>query len=307
MKILVLGGTRFFGIPMVNDLLEAGHEVTIATRGRATDSYGDRVKRIIVERTDAADMKEKLSGIHFDVVIDKIAYCSNDIKNLMDVIDCDKYIYMSSTAVYNPKNKNTLESDFDGTKGELIWCDRDAFPYDGVKRQAEYALWQKYPEKNWIAVRYPVVLGKDDYTKRLLFYVEHVMKELPMHIDNLDEQMGYIRSDEAGKFIAFLVDKEIDGVMNGTKNGTMNGAINGAINGSARGTISLREIIHYVEARTGAKAILDEAGEEAPYNGETEFCINTDKASALGYEFSKLHDWIYELLDYYISFVNAKL
>ena len=84
MKILVLGGTRFFGIPMVNELLKAGHEVTIATRGRATDSYGDRVKRIIVERTDAADLKEKLSGIHFDVVIDKIAYCSNDIKYILD-------------------------------------------------------------------------------------------------------------------------------------------------------------------------------------------------------------------------------
>lgn len=34
MKILVIGGTKFFGIPMVNALLESGHEVTIATRGR---------------------------------------------------------------------------------------------------------------------------------------------------------------------------------------------------------------------------------------------------------------------------------
>jgi len=32
---------------------------------------------------------------HFDVVIDKIAYCSNDIRYVMDYVDCDKYIYMS--------------------------------------------------------------------------------------------------------------------------------------------------------------------------------------------------------------------
>lgn len=34
MNILVIGGTRFFGIHMVNELLTAGHDVTIATRGK---------------------------------------------------------------------------------------------------------------------------------------------------------------------------------------------------------------------------------------------------------------------------------
>ena len=34
MKILVLGGTRFAGIHLVNELLAKGHEVTIATRGK---------------------------------------------------------------------------------------------------------------------------------------------------------------------------------------------------------------------------------------------------------------------------------
>ena len=39
MKILVLGGTRFFGIHMVNDLIEKGHEVTIATRFRFQNPF----------------------------------------------------------------------------------------------------------------------------------------------------------------------------------------------------------------------------------------------------------------------------
>ena len=47
MNILVIGGTRFFGIPMVDKLLEAGHDVTIATRGLSPDSFGGRVKRIV--------------------------------------------------------------------------------------------------------------------------------------------------------------------------------------------------------------------------------------------------------------------
>ena len=43
MNILVIGGTRFFSIHMVNELLTAGHDVTIATRGKASDSFGDKV------------------------------------------------------------------------------------------------------------------------------------------------------------------------------------------------------------------------------------------------------------------------
>lgn len=38
MKILVMGGTRYFGIHMVNKLLEQGHEVTIATRGKTPEN-----------------------------------------------------------------------------------------------------------------------------------------------------------------------------------------------------------------------------------------------------------------------------
>ena len=53
--------------------------------------------------------------------------------------------------------------------------------------------------------------------------------------------------------------------------------------------------------RTGKKAIIDSAGDAAPYNGETEYSINTEKARRLGFQFSKLHDWIYGLLDEYIK------
>ena len=38
MKILVIGGTRYIGIHMVNKLLEQGHEVTIATRGKTPEN-----------------------------------------------------------------------------------------------------------------------------------------------------------------------------------------------------------------------------------------------------------------------------
>ena len=285
MKILVIGGTRFLGIPMVNELLANGHEVTIASRQTTKDPFGDRVARITLQRTDPESVKNALKNQHFDVVIDKIAYCSNDIKSVLDVIDCDKYIQMSSTAVYEPIHWDSKEGDFDAIHHDLIWCSRPDFPYDEIKRQAECALCQEYSDKDWIAVRYPFVIGTTDYTNRLFFYVEHTMKSLPMYIDNLDCQMSFIRFDEAGKFMAFLVDKDYTG----------------AINGASSGTISIRQILDYVESKTGTKAILDPKSDVAPYNQTPEYSINTEKAQNLGFQFTNLNDWIFDLLDYYIA------
>jgi len=288
MKILVIGGTRFFGIHMVHELLSNGHDVTIATRGNAKDEFSDKVTRIIIERTDEDSIKRMLAGKHYDVVIDKIGYCSNDIKILLDTIQCDKYIYMSTTAVYEPKHLDTKEEEYDGLHHELLWCARGDYSYSKIKQQAENALCQAYDHVQWVAVRYPFVIGKDDYTKRLLFYVEHAMKGIPMYIDNIDQQMAFIDSHEAGRFIAYLVDKDYAGT----------------INGSSYGTISIREILDYVQKKTEKTAMLNKDGDVAPYNTEVEYSINTDRAKSLGFEFSKLSDWIYELIDYYIEQVR---
>jgi nucleoside-diphosphate-sugar epimerase len=286
MNILVIGGTRYFGIYLVEKLLAQGHNVTIATRGISIDNYGDKVSRIIFDITDFDSVKKSLSGKFFDIVYDKLAYSSNDVKYILNVVKCNKYIMMSSTSVYE-KHLDTIEDDFNPMEKELIWCSRNDFPYAEAKRLAECALWQKYNEISAIAVRYPFVIGKDDYTNRLYFYVEHVIKGTPMYVDNIDYQMGFIKSDEAGMFMAFLTD--IDYL--------------GPINGSSHETISLREILNYITEMTGKEAVLLEDGEKAPYNSEPEYSINTSRAEKLGFNFSNLKDWIYELIDYYIESV----
>ena len=285
MNILVIGGTRFFGIHTVKRLIDRGHNVTLANRGNTKTVFGDTVSYITIERTDAESMKKALSHECFDVVIDKLAYCSNDIRYVLDIVNCDKYIQMSSTAVYEHKRFNTKEKDFNALTKPLVWCGRFDFAYDEIKRQAECAMFQKYNNQNLIAVRYPFVIGEDDYTKRLLFYVEHTIKGIPMNIDNIDCQMGFINSKEAGDFMAYLAESNFTG----------------AINGSSFGTVSLRQIIQYVENKCGVKAILTEDGDNAPYNNEVEYSINTKLANSLGYKFSNLNDWIWDLIDYYIK------
>ena len=148
MNILVLGGTRFFGVHTVNELIKKGHVVTIATRGITPDSFGNNVNRVIYDRNDKESITSILKGKYYDAIIDKTAYCSNDIKNTLESAEFGKYIYMSSTAVYDPLHIDTKEEEFDPTKKKLMWCSRADYSYNEVKKQAECAINQCYNDKN---------------------------------------------------------------------------------------------------------------------------------------------------------------
>ncbi len=210
------------------------------------------------------------------------------MKCLLDAADCGRYVMTSTTAVYD-KHWNTVESEFDPLQKPLVWCDRADFPYGEVKRQAECALFQCYPQIFSVAARFPFVIDPDDYTRRLYFYVEHAMRGIPMHVDNLDRQMGFVRSDEAGALLAHLAESDF----------------RGAVNGSSPQTISIREALDFVRARTGCVAVLSGDGEPAPYNGEDEYSIDVARAEGLGFRFSPLKEWIYGLLEQYIAEARA--
>ena len=284
MNILFLGGTRYFGRRAVYSLIEKGHTVTIATRGRAADDFGNRVKRLIIERTDEENMKRALRGVHYDVAFDSLAYCSSDVKYALEAVDCDRYIMVSSASVYQ-MHVGMKEEDFDPYQKKLIWCGRTDFSYGEIKRQAECALFQKYSCFHPVAVRFPIVIGEDDYTGRLAFHVEHIIRGRAMNIDDDGSQLAFVRSDEAGSFLAFLADC----------------GFSGPINGCSPQTVTVREILEYVSRKTGKTAVISPEGDEAPFNGASDYSMNTEKAEKLGFHFTPLHEWIFGLLDYDID------
>lgn len=291
MNILVIGGTRFMGKHLVETLLCDGHTVTIATRGIADDSFGGKVKRIIFDRTDENSIKKAFTGQNYDIVYDQIAYCAKDIDILLKHLPSDRYIQLSTTAVYH-KTYNTCEHDFDPLAEPAIMCSRGEFSYADSKRHAERLLAQKYASLNSVSVRFPFVIGIDDYTNRLSFYVEHIIKQIPMYVDNFDSQMAFVRSDEAGRFLAHFATHPFIG----------------KINGASDGTSSIGDIAKYIKQKTGLSPILSENGNPAPYNGEAPYWINTSLAKSIGFSFTPLHEWVYDLIDFYlVKFLKESL
>lgn len=288
MEILVFGGTRFMGCHLVQKLLEAGHQVTVANRGVTGDSFGTKVKRITVDRLDEPAVKQAFKGLAFDVVYDMLAYCSMDVRTLLGVVTCKRYIEVSSVSVYENIKTGMREEDYNPAKHPLQWCRREDFTYDETKRQAEAAIVQEYPQVPSVMVRFPYVIGPDDYTKRLYFYVEKIMNEQEFWVDNKEEAIAFISSQEAGNFLAWLADK----------------TFTGPVNASSEGTVTAGETIEYIQQKTNKKAKLTKGKEAAPYNGAPAFSLNTAKANSWGYAFSSLDSWFYNLLDIYIAQVK---
>lgn len=284
-NILVIGGTRYVGIHLIRNLLALEYNVTIATRGQTGDSFGDRINRILIERTDENSIRKALDGAYYDIVYDNLAYCSDDVKYLLEHVSCGRYIQTSSVSVYPIIKPDLKEEEFDPFTHPLTWYSRQTAPYNVIKQQAECAIFQAYSHIPATAVRFPCIFGADDYTRRIYFYVDHIVKSTPMLIDNMEEYMPMIHSEEAGRFLSQLAEISFAGT----------------INAASKGAATLSDLIRYVEEKTGKRAIITQKGEPAPFNGSPSYSINTAKAESIGFVFSDLDKWLYPLLDTYIE------
>lgn len=58
MKVLVMGGTRFNGLALVQELVKWGHEVTVLNRGQSAARLPRAVRRLYADRTNREQLRE---------------------------------------------------------------------------------------------------------------------------------------------------------------------------------------------------------------------------------------------------------
>jgi len=177
MKILILGGTRFFGYHIAHRLLEDGHELTLFNRGVTADDFGGRVQRIHGDRNDRERFYKLLRNRPFDVVLDMIAYKAEDSQAAVRTFqgNTGHFIHISTGSVY------IVTKDFPCPLREEDF-NRDLFPmpekademwlYGYHKRKCEEVLREAH-EKHAFPVtilRLPIVIGERDYTLRAYSY-----------------------------------------------------------------------------------------------------------------------------------------
>ncbi|GAA0210502.1 NAD-dependent epimerase/dehydratase family protein [Halobaculum roseum] len=177
---LVIGGTRFIGRHVVDDLLDHDYEVAIFNRGNHQNPFEEReeVTHVEGDRRDDTDLKAAALSVTPDIVIDCVAYYPEDVRVATDVLsDVDGYAYISSGAAYGVEEIPKREGET-----ELCECtdeqatDDSHDSYGPRKAEGDRAIFAAAEDGvNAMAVRPCIVYGPHDYTERLDYWIDRVL------------------------------------------------------------------------------------------------------------------------------------
>ncbi len=289
MKILVLGGTRFFGTHLVKSLIDEGHEVFVATRGNLDFSFKDKVTFIQADRNKLEDLVKLATHGPFDLIYDQICMSAKNANDSCIAFkgQCKRYIFTSTGSVYNPEDGLELtEKLFDQEHYLINLDDTQPYNYQEAKRQAE-AVFSKMAPFPAVMVRFPIVLGVDDYTNRLKFHVDAVKNGTEIYFPNLMTHMGFIQSHDAGKFLNYIGKQKFTG----------------AVNAVSTGYISLFDLMAMIEKLVGKRAIFAEnesPTNHSPFGFGNDFMMSNKLGLSLGYRFEVLANYLPDLVNSYL-------
>jgi len=183
----VIGGTRFIGRHLVEELLAHDYDVTICNRGNHENPFADddRVTRVEADRTDDAELASAARESEYDAVFDVVAYYPRDVRTATRVFDdADAYVYVSSGSAYGreelPKREGALQGRDEATPLESCTdeeaVDESHETYGARKAEGDRAVFAAAEERGVraMSVRPCIVYGPDDYTERLDFWIDRV-------------------------------------------------------------------------------------------------------------------------------------
>lgn len=171
MKVLICGGTRFYGLTLVKKLVSENFDVTVLSRSKEKDLLG--VRRIIGELNE--NMVQTFTRESFDIVINNICMNENDAKKHVEYLSnlAKSHIVISSIGVYHQKGLEQIpkEENFLPLDSRHYFLDE---PYHD-KRQAERLLSSTLSVHELYILRPSVILGINDWTNRLGFYIQRLL------------------------------------------------------------------------------------------------------------------------------------
>ena len=217
-KVLVIGGTKFLGLEFIKLLNKSKIQFFVASR--KIISVENFIK---IDRKNQKDLDQLFIDNQFDVVVDFINYSGLDSKILINSINqqkkVPKLILISTVYTYAMPLEIKVDSVYDETsfnpvkyKNSLI--DRPQVSYAEGKRNMESYCIQNYRNKKLVILRFPIILGSNDYSKRTHFYIEKIRNNIKINPNNIHKKSCYIFSVEAAKSISNFIDNNHYGIYN---------------------------------------------------------------------------------------------
>ncbi|MCX4631622.1 MULTISPECIES: NAD-dependent epimerase/dehydratase family protein [unclassified Streptomyces] len=273
-KILVIGGSRYFGKHLVTLLRDAGDEVTVLNRGSAAAPPG--VRRLVADRDDAAQLLAALGARTFDTVVDQVCYTPLQAAVARRVFAgrTARYVMTSTMEVYDPAPPNL-----------------EARAYAEGKRQAEAVL-QGAPETvgtegvgpapfGFAAVRTAHVLGggREEFTGRLAHYVGRIAAGTPVDVHAAPYATSFIHHREIARFLQWAAGQSFTGVVDAASHGALD-------------VLGLCELVADRVGRPARHRVVEQGAPASPFSFDRSYALDNSRAAGLGFGFGRVADWL---------------
>lgn len=311
MKILILGGTSYFGKETARLLLNNGHQVTVFSRRVPAEGLPLDIVQSRGDRTVEADLVRMSTQI-WDAVIDNICYTAEDARKAVRVFSgrTGLYIFTSSASVYSLLQG--ASAPFREIQTEALqvrtnlksnhYYDYALGKYEAERVYLEAASVKKFPV---VMVRPPVVVGPGDPTLRAYSYWLRLSDGGPLILPNPAVSARYIFSKDLARAFDLLIgSRDLYGQ---------------AVNLGDSAVISLEDFVKlsarilHREAEIVAPdhAWLKKSGfnfEASPFSGAADFIVDISKAEKkLDWCSTELHVWLEETINwFFLKYMGPK-
>jgi 2'-hydroxyisoflavone reductase len=214
MRILVLGGTKFIGVHIVELALQHGHSVTLFNRGKTN---ADLFPQLVHLKGDRDAQLGALKGKHWDVVIDDSGYVPRHVRLSAELLapNVQRYIFISTIGVYaNFAAPSTEDSPLSKLADET--SEKVEESYGPLKALCEKAAEKAMPGRVAV-VRPGLIVGPRDPTDRFTYWPARAARGGEMLAPNKpSDRTQFIDSRDLAAFVIRLAERRTVGTFNAT-------------------------------------------------------------------------------------------
>ena len=173
LRIAVLGGTRFIGRRIVDELVDGGHDVLVVHRGSTEPDGLADVPHLHADRLDLAAVAPELDAFDPEAVLDCAAFGATDADAVLGAFPGDgrRLVVLSSMDTYRAYGSLHTGAVTDALPlDETSPVRTERYPYRGrIPGMDDYEKLDV--EERWLArratvCRLPMVIGEHDYQRR---------------------------------------------------------------------------------------------------------------------------------------------
>jgi len=211
-KVVALGGTGFLSSAVVERALEAGHDVTVVSRGMHGEPP-DGVTWVRADRDDADALAGAVAGLRPDAVIDSCGYTvAGAHATARAFAGVPRYAYVSSISAYRSWPPGPVRSEDD----DVFSPEDDLDDYGPMKAESERVLAAAFPG-GFVAARAGLIVGPRDVARRLTSWLHRIATQERVAVpETLDQEISVVDARDLAAWLVLAVERGLTGPFNAT-------------------------------------------------------------------------------------------